>query len=114
MGLCVLFRVDEAESAERLREGGDDGSVALRVVVELEERRGHQLVVLGHGEVGLLLELHQEQLVVLIGLGDVWRDVGVLGRLEVGPPPVSDGVLDDPLRGAGVGQVWSLSPTFTE
>ena len=114
MGLCVLFRVDEAESAERLREGGDDGSVALRVVVELEERRGHQFVVLGHGEVGLLLELHQEQLVVLIGLGDVWRDVGVLGRLEVGPPPVSDGVLDDPLRGASVGQVWSLSPTFTE
>lgn len=45
----------------------------------------------------LFLELHQEEPLVLLGLGDVRRDVRVLRRLEVGPPPVADDVLHKPV-----------------
>ena len=89
VGKVPLFGVDESESPEGLRQGRNDWSVSLRVVIEFEQRRCHQLVVLGHREVSLFLELHQEQFPVLFGLGDVGRDVGVLGRLEIWPPPVS-------------------------
>jgi len=44
---------------------------------------------------------------MLLGLGDVGRDVGVLCRLEIWPPPVSYCVFDDPLSGWG-GRVWSV------
>ena len=86
---CPRSHVDEVEPGEGLRQAGDDGAVALGVVVELEKRRRHQLVVPGHREVGLLLQLDQEQLAVLPGPRDVGRDVGVLGRLEVWSPPVT-------------------------
>ena len=39
-----------AVPAERLRQTGDDGSISRRVVVQLEQRRCHQLVVARHGE----------------------------------------------------------------
>ena len=52
------LHVDEVESTESLRQAGDDGTVALRVVVQLEERGGHQLVVARHREIGLLLHKH--------------------------------------------------------
>ncbi len=38
------------ESGDELREGGDDGSVAGGVVIEVEERHGDQLKVGRHGE----------------------------------------------------------------
>ena len=102
VGSDQSLHVDEVEPAECLGHTGDDGPVALSIVVQLEQRRRHQLVVPGHGEVGLLWELDQEQLPVLLGLGDVRRDVGVLGWLEVWSPPVPDGVLDHPLGGRAV------------
>ena len=78
----------------------------LSVVIQLKQRGRHQLVVPEnnelnknkwtklsdnnqpwHSEVSLLLELDQEQLAVFLGLRDVGRNVRVLGRLEVRPPP---------------------------
>ena len=91
--------VDEVEPSQGLRETRNNGSVALGVVVQLEEGGGHQLVVPGHSEVGFLLQLHQEQLPVLFRLGDVGRNVGVLSRLKVGPPPVANCVLNGPVCG---------------
>lgn len=55
-----LSNVYEVEVAEYLREAGDDGAVASCIVVQLKEGRGHQLVVPGHGEQGLLGQGHQE------------------------------------------------------
>ena len=85
----LLLHVDKVEAAECLGQAGDDRPVALAVVVQLEQRRRHQLVVAGHSEVGLLLQLDEEELAVLLGLGDVGRDVGILRRLKVGTPPVA-------------------------
>merc|ERR1719266_468949 len=56
--------VDDVEAAEGLWQTRDDGAVPLGVIVELEQRRGHQLVVAGHREIRLLLQLHREQLPV--------------------------------------------------
>ena len=42
------LHVDEGEPAESLRQTRDDGPVTLRVVIQLEEWRGHQLVVPGY------------------------------------------------------------------
>ena len=54
---CRLH-VDEVESAEGLRQAGDDGSVALGVVVQLEQWGRHQLVVTGHRKIGFLLKVN--------------------------------------------------------
>ena len=84
----VWLDVDEVEATEDLREAGNDRAVASRVVVQLKQRSRHQLVVAGHGEEGLLWELEEEESLVLFWSGAVCRDVGILGSLEVGSPPV--------------------------
>jgi hypothetical protein len=97
-----ISHVDKVEPAECLRQAGDDGPVPLGIVIQLEQGGGHQLVVAGHSEVGLLVELHQEQLAVLLGLGDVRWYVRVLCRLKVRSPPVSNRVLNSPVCGCPV------------
>jgi len=96
LNFSLALHVNKVESPEGLWEGRDDRAVALGVVVQLEQGRRHQLVVTRHSEVSLLLQLNKEQLLVLLGLRDVGGDVGVLGWLEVGTPPVPDGVLNLP------------------
>ena len=104
----ITSHVDEVEPAQCLRQAGDDGSIPLGIVIKLEQGGGHQLVVAGHGKVGLLVELHQEQLAVLLGLGDVRRYVGVLGWLKVWSPPVAYGVLYGPVSGGTIRTTKSL------
>ena len=65
----LLLHVDKVEAAECLGQAGDDRPVALAVVVQLEQRRRHQLVVAGHSEVGLLLQLDEEERRILRSLG---------------------------------------------
>ena len=107
--------VDEVEPAECLWQTGDDGSVPLGIVIQLEQGGGHQLVVARHGEVSLLVELYEEELAVFLRLGDVGRYVGVLGRLEVRSPPVANSVLYGPVCGCPVTAAKSLrhQPTQT-
>ena len=50
----VFSYVYEVEVAEYLREAGDDGTIASCIVVELKEGCGHQLVISGYREQGLL------------------------------------------------------------
>merc|ERR1719319_654344 len=92
LNFSLALHVNKVESPEGLWEGRDDRAVALGVVVQLEQGSRHQLVVTRHSKVSLLLQLNKEQLLVLLRL----RDVGGLGWLEVGTPPVPDGVLNLP------------------
>ena len=46
---------------------------------------------------------------MLLGLGDVRGDVGILGRLKVRPPPIPNRVLDGPLGGCPVSPTQRLS-----
>ncbi len=104
--MTTLFKlhVDEAEASEGLRQTRNDRSVALRVIVEFEKRRGHQFVVSGDGEKRLFLQLDEEKLPMLLRLRDVRRNVRILGRLEIRPPPISNGILNGPNgRFGGVG-----------
>ena len=103
-----LSHVDEVEPAKCLGQAGYDGSVALGIVIQLEQGGSHQLVVAGHGEVGLLIELHHSQLAVLLGLGDVRGYVGVLGWLKIRAPPVPNGVLYGPVSGCSIRTTKSL------
>eukprot|EP00958_Prasinococcus_capsulatus_P027778 scaffold5847_cov417-Prasinococcus_capsulatus_cf.AAC.2 len=77
------------EPGEFLRDGGDDGPVALHVVVQLEERHGEQLQVPRNREGSLLWKGNDEELLALLWLGDVRRDVRVQHRFKVWPPPRS-------------------------
>jgi len=45
----------------------------------------------------LFMQLNEKEPLVFLGLGDVRRNVRILRWLEVRPPPVSNGVLDNPL-----------------
>ena len=80
--------VNEVKSTEYLGQTGYDRTVASRVVVELKEGCGHQLVVSRHREEGLLGERDKEEPLVLLGVGAVGRLVGILGGLKVRTPPV--------------------------
>jgi len=51
------LHVDEVESAESLGQAGDDGTVSLGVVVQLEQGSCHQLVISRNREIGFLLQL---------------------------------------------------------
>ena len=57
VGKRIQLYVDKVESTEDLRETGDDGAVASRVVIEFKQRSCHQFVVAWHREEGLLWEL---------------------------------------------------------
>lgn len=48
--LAVSIRVDKVVPREEVRDGGELRAVALRVVVQLEQRHGEQLHVFGHCE----------------------------------------------------------------
>lgn len=92
-----ILDVNEVEAAEDLGQAGYHWAIASRVVIELKQWGSHQLVVPGHGEESLLRQLDKEQSLVLLGPSAVGGDVGVLGGLEVGSPPVGHHVLHRPL-----------------
>ncbi len=92
----AFLHVDKTETTQCLRQGGDDGAVALGVIEELKEGRGDELVVARYGKVRLLRQLNHEELSVFLGLGDMRWNVGILGWLKVWPPPVPDCVFNDP------------------
>lgn len=55
--LCAYacLHIDEVESAEGLGQTGDDGSIALRIVIEFKQWSRHQLVVPRYSKIRLLL-----------------------------------------------------------
>jgi len=57
VGITSLI-VDEVEPAEQLWQTGYDWSIARRVVIELKQGSGHQLVVLGNSKQSFLLQLN--------------------------------------------------------
>ena len=69
----------------------------MGIVVELKKGRGDQLVVARHGKHGFLAQLYQIHPYVFLGLGDVSGHVRVAWSLEIGPPPVANDVLNDPV-----------------
>ena len=84
-----MLNINEMKPTKYLRQTGYDRTVASRVVVELKERSGYQLVVPWNGEESLLWERDEEETLVLLGVGAVSGFVGILRSLEVRPPPVS-------------------------
>ena len=52
---ALYLHIDKVKSAERLWHAGDDGPVSRGVIVQLEQRRGNELVVTRHCEVRFLL-----------------------------------------------------------
>ena len=108
-----ILDVNEVEAAEDLRQAGYHWAVASRVVIELKQWGSHQLVVPGHGEESLLRQLYKEQSLVLLGPSAVGGDVGILGGLEVGSPPVGHHILHRPLCLHLLGGKTMLSHTYT-
>lgn len=115
----VVVLVDHLEVVAR-EEVGDCRelrTVAGAVVVELEQRNGKKLHVLGNGEdlcirarllenmlldsrvekLTLLGKLDQVQLLALLGTGAVARNERIHEGLEVGAPPLSQAVADLPV-----------------
>ena len=92
-----FLHVDKTETSQRLWQGGDDGAVSLGVIEELKEGCGDEFVIARHGKVRLLRQLNHEELAVLLRLGDVGWNVGILCRLKIWPPPISDCIFYDPL-----------------
>ena len=78
-------------------QAGDHGPIAGGIVVQLKQWCGDQLIVSRNGKESLLGQLHNEQFLVLLGPGNVRRDIGILGGLEIRPPPVGDDVANSPL-----------------
>jgi hypothetical protein len=68
----------ERESTQCLRQRRNRRSIPRRVVVQLEQRYREQLHIRRDGELRALLEENEEDLLVLLRLGDVGRNVGVL------------------------------------
>ena len=57
LGYAIFSAIGKVSSGERDREGGDDGSVTGRIVVQLEERSGNQFVVAWNREQSFVLRI---------------------------------------------------------
>ena len=86
--------------------------IPLRIVIQLKKRHGQQLHVLRHAQNLASGQLDKVQLFTLFRSRDVRREVRVHEGFEVGPVPLGDGVVDDPVRVGRFGEGAGGRETF--
>lgn len=76
-------------------------TIALRIIVQLEQGHGQQFHILGHAEDFGFRELDEVELFALFGARDVGWEEGVHEGFEVGAVPLGEGVGDVPVEVGG-------------
>lgn len=69
----------------------------MGIVIKFKEWCGHQFVIPWYGKERFLCQLNKKQFLLFFRFGNMRRDIRILCRFEIWPPPAANHVLDDPV-----------------
>ena len=88
----VIYKID---SAQKLGETRNDGSIYRGIVTQFKQWCSYQLVIFRDCKQVFLLKLNQKQFLMFLRFGNMCRNIWILRRFKIWSPSVANAVIKD-------------------